>query len=389
MVIFHSYVTLPEGTLFSNKASRIPAAHAGTFPVPGESPSHRRWRRRTRWSPHHHCGPEEKNLAQWLSPGTIQVYTYICKYIIIYSTLYLCIYIYIYIYYVYYFMYTILCILYHVYYIRYTVLCILDYVYYIMYTILCICMLPPKKDETNYYKHFNRNCQSIYLFGRDYGLLYTYMAWCKIMVIYFGCSKCLCLKMETWSPSCGIFKKENDDQRGYPRVPYFQRNPNGQAQCCSMNWRMYMHSANRCYIAITIYNLQSSLKLTGPVWLKNWSPLVPHPTDLPPGVVHHHRRSIQSPEARKGHWRWTPNSWDMIGAHDQQLGSFFAPTKKTKHHGEMQKVDEQPKKFLMISHKLHQLTSKPKFQPFFHFAGLGPVHPKKTTRPYSPLQWTP
>lgn len=166
-------------------------------------------------------------------------------------------------------MYTILCILYHVYYIRYTVLCILDYVYYIMYTILCICMLLPKKDETNYYKHFNRNCQSIYLFGRDYGLLYTYMAWCKIMVIYFGCSKCLCLKMETWSPSCGIFKKENDDQRGYPRVPYFQRNPNGQAQCCSMNWRMYMHSANRCYIAITIYNLQSSLKLTGPVWLKN------------------------------------------------------------------------------------------------------------------------
>jgi hypothetical protein len=76
----------------------------------------------------------------------------------------------------------------------------------------------------------------------------------------------------------------------------------------------------------------------------------------------------------------------MIGAHDQQLGFFFVPTKKTKHHGEMQKVDEQPKKFLMISHKLHQLTSKPKFQPFFHFAGLGPVHPKKTTRPYSPLQ---
>ena len=35
----------------------------------------------------------------------------------------------------------------------------------------------------------------------------------------------------------------------------------------------------------------------------------------------------------------------------------------------MQKVDEQPKKFLKISHKLHQLTSKPKFQSFFTLQG--------------------
>ena len=132
--------------------------------------------------------------------------------------------------YVYYIMYTIscilyyvyyLCILYYAYYIMYTILCILYYVYYIMYTILCLCMLPPTERWNHYYNHFNRNCQSIYLFGRDYGLLYTYMAWCKIMVIYFGFSKCLCLKMETWSPSCGIFRRDNnvminEGTHGYP-----------------------------------------------------------------------------------------------------------------------------------------------------------------------------